>query len=507
MRRMTGAQRDILGESHYGSHLRLLVETEAGDFDDLSDWVDTVSWRHSIDEPIPELAATLMLQDTGTTDPGSLSPLMNLRLDVARRAYLDVATVPEMATPRSADWVRVFSGRINRIDSAQDLLTFTATGPAAITGTQWIEEETEYGSEDGRPIQAVMRDILSDWGGGIKLVVPKSPGFAVTRYKQQPMSVQDALQRLAALIGWIIIVKEIEGTDWLAFIDPERRRTDPQWAFRPHDYYDVARLDLALEGIRNAVTIRYVDGNGDVQSVKAENRRSIERYGRLWMEITEGDESPIDTAKEARLMLHAMVGDPNDPDDDGDLAAPHAEQAITTKFFWPAEVGDLYRFAPNGVHYKDPQKWAAISFEHLLTREEDSTTITVRGQPTGSYRAWRGRPGGEPSVEPEAFGNVTSWVESIGTFVTMYGFTASGSEQARSWGFATTLFEPADEPDRFGNGRYYRQPAFAVGAAADVQLLSWWFYTGPNQTGRRGARIVVEMPFIRRDDSENPGDG
>ena len=71
-----------------------------------------------------------------------------------------------------------------------------------------------------------------------------------------------------------------------------------------------------------------------------------------------------------------------------DLAWPDAEQAIEM-LLWPAaEIGDLYRFRANGVHYDRDHDWAVTSVRHQIALDRHRTTIRTRGKPAGMYRQW-----------------------------------------------------------------------------------------------------------------------
>ncbi len=41
-----------------------------------------------------------------------------------------------------------------------------------------------------------------------------------------------------------------------------------------------------------------------------------------------------------------------------DLKQPYANHEILARFFWPVEIGDLYTFLANGVHYDANQQFA-----------------------------------------------------------------------------------------------------------------------------------------------------
>lgn len=497
MRTMTSAQRAILEGPHYGSWLNLEIEDESGRMVSYTSRVDSVSWGQSIDNPIMELQAALMLYTSDRREGDvSLSPLVDIRIDLWRRCRLYVACVDERRQPTFEEYVLVFNGRIDSIDFGSDPLTFVARGPSPQVTTRWVEAPSDYGDRDDPPLlDTVMRQILADWAPNTPLVVPRRPTFRVTQYNIDPQSVMDALQRLAAFIGWVITARydDNEGANYLTLIDPDRLATTPQWNFETHDYYDVSRLNLNLHTIRNTLTVGYVDADGEEQSVSGSDETSIARFGRLWFEIIEGTDSPIDTQQEARNMLEAALAD---------LSLPYAEQSITTKFFWPVEINDLLRFAPNGVHYNDPQRWAVMSYRHVLSTGEDTTEITVRGQPRGTYRTWRQREA-ELEFEEEPFGQLSVWGSESGT--QMY-FAATGNDVVKSIGAAATFgdIDQLTEPLLGVEGNTWLKGwantatgelARAIEPGEELRLAVW-FYTGPLRTGKRSPRVTARYEHL-----------
>src|SRR5690606_38197070 len=241
-----------------------------------------------------------------------------------------------------------------------------------------------YGSEEGTPVEVVMQQILDATLGAevVQLVVPQSPGFLITPYTQEPMSLLEALQRLADLIGWTVRYRwhGPSGAFRLTFYEPPRNRTTPVAVIGPDQYIDVEDLAIDRAGIRNVISVSYRDAaTGQRAEVEVINTTSVARFGRRWMQIQEADTSPIDTAEEALTLANAALSD---------LALPHAEQEIEMHYWGPVEIGDLLRFEPNGVHYSDPQNLAVVSWRHEFAVGRARTWIRTRGRPAGAYRRW-----------------------------------------------------------------------------------------------------------------------
>lgn len=111
----------------------------------------------------------------------------------------------------------------------------------------------------------------------------------------------------------------------------------------------------------------------------ADSANPLYLYGRRFMEITEASTSQIDTYAEAYRMVRAIYQD---------VSAPEAEQEISTRYFFPIEIGDLYTWKANGVHYDNDQNSAVIAYSHKLEGGQGTTTITTRGKPAGAFEAW-----------------------------------------------------------------------------------------------------------------------
>lgn len=230
-----------------------------------------------------------------------------------------------------------------------------------------------------------MQQILDDNGySDVALYTPTSPGWMIREYEQPRVLPLDALRQLALQIGWDVRFRyDAAGVFRLTFDEPARTKTVPDTDFGPTEYLDARQLDVTDANIRNVVRVYYTDAaTGTRLFEERSDAASIARYGRRYMELAEDAASNIDSAAEAGALADAAVSD---------LATPDAEQAIETMFFWPAELGDLYAFQPNGVHYDTEQRFAVSRLDWSLGASGPGTgrtTIAVRGKPAGAYRRW-----------------------------------------------------------------------------------------------------------------------
>lgn len=434
MRTLTTTQRQTLAGTQYRVSARVWVEDSAGTLRNLStlgglDWVDEIQWDEDIDQPVSQVTVRLWRE----TDTQSLAPLVEASplnrangaytplLEAGRELVVEVATTPVGAEAMAADWERVFHGEIDEVDwgGSASKVSLVARDLGGRLLDRFIEAEQKYGTAEGVAVETVMQKILDDTlgAGAVVLYSPggtpaapfradESPGWKIKEFKQEKEPLLEGLRKLAQQVGWDVRYRWNEGSGAfrLTFFEPGRANTAADWTFGPSSYLDVASLRTTRAGVRNVVRVVYTDtADGKRKTVERTHAASISRYGRRFMELEEESSSLIDTAEEAGRLADSALSD---------LADPKAEQEIELHFFWPAELGDLYRFTANGVHYDTDQELATVGVRHQLTRDQQRTTIRVRGRVAGAYREWLRReirvageaelPPGSPILAPHA---------------------------------------------------------------------------------------------------------
>ena len=413
MRTVTGAETTVLNSAHFATFARVLVEDADGTYQDLTNQ-DSIDWVHSgrIAQTIDQIVATGDFTFWRKQEGGnSLAPLDEASLlnrdivpayapliDVGRGIRCDFATIAIGASPGGSDWKRVFTGVIDRWNVEDDFVLVSARDAiGAEIADRWIEAETDYGTGPGRAIEDVMQDILTAWTTGITLYTPASPSFLVTTYTQQRSSVMDALQQLAALVGWVIQPKWDDGTSAyrLTFYEPDRAPASTDWTWADNRYEAIPNFSLDRLHIRNALSLWYTNTSGVRSQVTASDATSITNYDRQWMEIEEPDDSPIDTATEAQDMIDAALLD---------LKDPIANQEMKTFCFWPVQLSDYFQFNGNAVHYSANQAFGITGFRHEFGGGHIDTFIRTRGKPAGFIKPWIAR------------GNVVAPSSSVTTF-------------------------------------------------------------------------------------------
>src|SRR5690606_8719237 len=124
----------------------------------------------------------------------------------------------------------------------------------------WIEEEREYGDDEGNVLaHDVIRALLDDNGfDDLNLWLPNGPSpVAIRRYRQEQMPLLQAILDVAMQATWKVGFLWDDNTgQWrFAFYDPQREKTIPEHTFGPSQYLDVRDLSIDKAGIRNVVEV------------------------------------------------------------------------------------------------------------------------------------------------------------------------------------------------------------------------------------------------------------
>lgn len=399
------AEEDLLLGTRFGVHLKVEVEksSSTAQYHDLtslvgSNWVDGVSIRQDVDRLVGQADVSLLREvsssqsicplRTGSTVNQSSSGGPSLVIDVTREAKISVAQIAASCSPVSTDYHLLLRGEIDEWDARETPMRLSVRDPGGFLMDRFIETETQYGTTSGDAIESVMQSILDDALGSTDVEVQASstPGFLITPYTQEQMPIMDALTGLAGLIGWDLRYKWSSGDDdyTLQFYPPDRTSTTPDSTFGPDRYAAVPRLAINRADIRNVVEVRYPSSTSDrTETVTASDTSSIDKYGRRWMRIVEGPDSPIDTEAEAGVLANAALSD---------LAEPDVEQEINMHLFWPVEINDLHRWEQNAVHYGQDQDLAVTGFRHEIWRDRARTIISARSNARSATKRWLFRP-------------------------------------------------------------------------------------------------------------------
>lgn len=249
------------------------------------------------------------------------------------------------------------------------------TIPTGSSATVWIAGESRVTLY---AVNGTLSDPLYRNGG----TWDDSPDWLVKTFKQGKRRLLTALQEdIARQIGWQVRYRWHSNLAAFAltFYEPDRSKTTPDEEFSDDFIADLSEVGLSIADIRNRVRVTY--GTADDRTTTTRNDTSSQdKYGLRAMDIAESSSSLIDTLIEANALGDAALSD---------LAEPTALAGFVLPLFWPAEVGDLYRWLATSRYFDSDQDLAVSSVVHAVSHKQASrTTVEVRGKPSGGLRRW-----------------------------------------------------------------------------------------------------------------------
>ncbi|MFP2962845.1 hypothetical protein ACLEPN_35025 [Myxococcus sp. 1LA] len=409
MRELSQQERATLLAGNYGTHLRVRVHrTDASTVDLASflgaDWMMGATVSQSVDTPVAQ--ATVSVRRNGPGGDVSLSPLVDTSLanrgptgllepllQEGRIFRIDVQCTPGTA-PTPDAWREVFIGRIDEVDAAAEELTFSGRDLSSAFQDSFIEVERNYGDATvGVAVQDVMSQIISDNvpnGFGPGFYCPVDPMWQLGKFKQQRQSVHEALNALAAQLGWEVRLRWREGHGWYLYLhSPERLGAGPVWTVGPDEYGELGQVRRTLEHIRNAVEVVYWDRNDldatgmpKRKTVTSTNATSIATYGRRFMQVAEASASNINTEVEAQRLADVAIAD---------LSDSALELEIDVPYCWPLEIHDVLRVLPDGVALSQVQELAIVALDDSFAEGVARTKVKLCGRPATSRVEWMAR--------------------------------------------------------------------------------------------------------------------
>ena len=393
MRTISGAERTLIGGSRFDAHLRAFIRDAGGTFRDLTNvhggrnWLLGVTIRESLDSPSASASVSLSRTVTGVTiAPGVSASTANSGgafLDVGRELYVETACTAAGASPVAGDWRRVFWGRVDRIETGdRERIVLECRDLSGRLTDLFLEAPYQVPAV---ALETAIQGLLdaSPLGNIVTLATPVSPAFTIATGRAprfDAVSVFASARQLAAQVGWDLRYRWTgDTTQELRLFQPDRAKTTPDLTIGPGEYLSVRSWAAALEDVRNVVTVQYRGATGLPATEIRSNAASITAYGRRAMRLGGDTTALLSTQAQAQALGDAVLAD---------LALPTATHQIETLYLWPVEVGDLWRFSPNGVHYDGNQDYAVVAIEHELSRDRHRTRVTARGKPAARYYGW-----------------------------------------------------------------------------------------------------------------------
>jgi len=270
-----------------------------------------------------------------------------------------------------------------------------------------------------------------------------SPSWDILAYEQRKIHVLEALKILAAQIGYDVRYtwQATLAAYALVFYLPDRTKSSADATFSQSNYHKISKLSVNRANVRNVVRVTYNDSTSGVPaSVEVSNGASITKYGRRFMEICEGPTSQIDTSTEATLLANAGLSD---------LKEPTADHAVEMPYFWPVELGDLYTWTANDVHYSSDQSLAVRGYRHTISARKARTVLQCRGTPAGGFKRWLsmesrlgvGQANDQKTVTTPANVAATAAIEGI---VVTFDDPVGVAPPVKDWAYAECYVHTAD---------------------------------------------------------------
>lgn len=353
------------------------------------DWLVEVAWDESVNEPCAQATVQLRRRQEDLT----LNPLVSNKLlgvlALARPFYIEVATLPLGDRPQPGDWREVFRGRVEKLSLDKDPLTFTGRDDGGALIRRFIETEVEYGSDSGVAVETVIQSILTDNSTGVTLYTPTATGAVFSKFKQKKAPVMAAVREAALRIGWDLRYRWDDGTSSfrLTLYEPDRLGAlGSQWSFPSGQVKAVTRLEQELADVRNAVRLYYYNrsaldsgGKPTRAQVDVSDAASITAYGRQWMQLSEDEDSPVDSPSEAAVMANGALAD---------LKEPLLNLGVEVGLHYGIQLGDLLTFEADGEHFSSDQTLAVVSASHRVSRRGHRTSLALRGKPVAAQAGW-----------------------------------------------------------------------------------------------------------------------
>jgi len=467
MRTTTAAERTDLAALDRKELVRVYVANSGGSLVEFTDWFHSASLTATIDN-IAMSGTVTFWREIATGSPSSLVPLMNATAPIApgRRITVDVGVVSAGETVTSGLWRTIFDGFVDEVEWGGDdsQLVCQVRDKASELLDTYIEVLRTYGDNSSpTAIETVMQTLLDDnLGSAVEtLTTVGNPDFGIKLYEQQHMSLAQGLQQLAELIGWDLRYEYVDspGGFNLVFQEPDRDKTTPDHTFGVDDYFSLVDVAQTQRQVRNVCIVKWTDGTTEGE-VTATDSASVAELGRQTIILDYTNSPHINTEAKATALAQAVIGDASQP------ALTHVAEC---SFFWPVELGDLYRFTANNVHYDANQDVAVTTFTHFLSPEGNTTTLGCRGSPAGSVTRWarKSKITREQTeiVEPD----VPTLLESLKVLYTTKSGTAgyqnAGTASGSLGGYISTtevtadtngLFESVSDAERQAGGTWYK---------------------------------------------------
>lgn len=245
----------------------------------------------------------------------------------------------------------------------------------------------------GTPLETHIQQLLDDnlGVGAWSLYTPTASSEVIRPYTQSGMSVYQAIQNTADIIGWLVRWRWDDGTGQfrLTFFDPGRSNTTSLYTIGPAQYLPITEFKQDLTNVRNDVDVRYsdatvldADGNPTPSTVNSQDAASIAQNDDLYAAIAEGAATAVQTAATAQKLADAACSD---------LAQPPVTTQVEINLAWWFDIADVITLSANGLQFDTDQKLAVFGVELDIDGRKASTILSLRSKPSSGHTRWAGK--------------------------------------------------------------------------------------------------------------------
>lgn len=177
----TQAQANAIADpSHLSSYLKVSVDDGSGNFQDLTDlrgynWVVGCTYDLEAGQPLSSARVSIVREihkmSLAPFVDGSILNASGTVVDIGRAIKIEVAVLPQGASPTSSDWAIVFEGTIQAVNWETNPMSLRCADKGYKWLRRYIEEQYVY-AEDDNLLEEVCQDIIDDNTTELESITP-----------------------------------------------------------------------------------------------------------------------------------------------------------------------------------------------------------------------------------------------------------------------------------------------------------------------------------------------
>lgn len=381
MRTLSSGQTADQAQEHRRSTVRVWV---ANGSDTLTEQAAVRSCRIQASVEQKAVTATFVLQRED--ENGSYAPDIGTAIDARRRVQIDAVMLSSGETPGSGDYFPIFEGRVEDTSwgGDQSNLVVPCLDKWTELRRKWLLNEQTFGN-DSSPvaIETVIQQVInSGFGSGVyTLNVIGTPTTVINEFTVPIQSMTDTIQGLLDVDGSDLRFQWSDADQAFVptYFEPARGKTTPDHIFTNDDYFGVPSIAKVVSKVRTRVRVIWEESGSYVEAIDS---TSEALYGEEALVLDFSKDAQITNSSLASSLAAKVLAD---------VSMPAVEMVVDGRFFPWVELGDLYRFPANNVHTDSTIDLAVVGYTHEITPDRASTSLLLRGTPSGGVTRWFNR--------------------------------------------------------------------------------------------------------------------